>query len=130
LGIVSVHGLAEARERIGDKWCRGVDGALVAVGVGLRSPAKSDFNDLVATSRVLPEPLWNQWVALADGGPDLCLDALWVEAGLAGEVTESATTRGESSTRQQPLGRSGCRPWDCSSATRHPFAFAGTARNC
>lgn len=85
-GIVTVSELAEARERIGDKWCRGVDGALIAVGVGLRSPAELDARNLILSSRVLPEPLWNQWLDLGDGGPLVCVDALLLDAGLANEV--------------------------------------------
>ncbi len=57
LGRVSTTELLQARERIGDKWCRQVDSALVAVGVGLRSPAEKDGLDLIRTSRVLP----NRW---------------------------------------------------------------------
>src|SRR3954453_6241254 len=85
-GIVTVSELAEGRERIGDKWCRGVDGALIAVGVGLRSPAELDARNLILSSRILPEPLWNQWLDVGDGGGLVCIDGLWVDAGMAGEV--------------------------------------------
>ena len=85
-GLVTTHDLARAREAIGDKWCRGVDSALVAVGVGLRSPAERDTRDLVLSSRALPEPLWNQWLDLGDGGPPICSDALWIEAGMMHET--------------------------------------------
>lgn len=85
-GLVTVKDLAEARECIGDKWCAPVDMALVAVGVGVRSPAEDDFRLLVESSRVLPEPAWNQWLSLDDGGPDVCADALWEDAGMVGEV--------------------------------------------
>jgi len=85
-GLVSVRELREARDAIGDKWCRGVDAALLAVGIGLRSPAEKDSFDLFATSSVLPEPLWNQWLDLGDGGPAICADALWEDAGMINEV--------------------------------------------
>jgi len=85
-GRVSVHELLVARERIGDKWCARLDAALRTVGVGLRSPAEKDHRDLVLTSRVLPEPLWNQWLDLGDGGYPICADALWEDAGMVNEV--------------------------------------------
>jgi len=81
------HGaLLRARERIGDKWCRQVDSALVAVGVGLRSPGEKDLHDAVGTSRMLPEPEWNAWLSLGDGLGLVCVDALWRDAGLVHEV--------------------------------------------
>jgi hypothetical protein len=52
----------------------------------LRSPAEKDNRDLILTSSVLPEPRWNQWMDLGDGGPPICADALWEEAGLIDEV--------------------------------------------
>lgn len=85
-GLVSIASLAEARDTIGDKWCRGVDRALIAVGVGIRSPAEKTNRDLILTSDVLPEPLWNQWLALPDGGPEVCADALWEDAAMVQEV--------------------------------------------
>jgi len=84
--LVTVGQLSDAREAIGDKWCGGVDAALLAVGVGLRSPAEKVNRDVILTSRLLPEPRWNQWLDLHDGGPVLCADALWDEAALAEEV--------------------------------------------
>jgi hypothetical protein len=86
LGVVDVRSLRDARENIGDKWCRGVDGALVAVGVGLRSPAEKDMRELILTSRILPEPRWNQWLDLGDGGGPVCVDALLEGARLVNEV--------------------------------------------
>jgi hypothetical protein len=85
-GAVTSGDLRDARERIGDKWCRGVDNALVAVGVGLRSPAEKDAHDVIVSSRVLPLPLWNQWLDLGDGGCPVCADALWEDAGMVNEV--------------------------------------------
>ena len=85
-GAVSVEALQGARQRIGDKWCGPVDGALIAVGVGVRSPAEEDMRRLILTSRTLPEPSWNQWLRLPDGGPDVCVDGLWADAGLVNEV--------------------------------------------
>jgi hypothetical protein len=83
---VTVGDLRDARERIGDKWCRGVDSALIAVGVGLRSPAERDAHDLIVASSILPTPRWNQWLDLGDGGCPVCADALWEDAGMASEV--------------------------------------------
>jgi hypothetical protein len=85
-GLVSVTSLQAAREMMGDKWCRRVDRALVAVGVGLRSPSEKLFRDLVLSSRILPEPKWNQWLDLGDGGCPICADGLWLEAGMLHEV--------------------------------------------
>jgi hypothetical protein len=84
--LVSVASLLAAREAIGDKWCRGVDEALAAVGVGVRSPLEKRNRDLILTSRLLPEPAWNQWLDLGDGGPGVCADGLWVDAGFVEEV--------------------------------------------
>lgn len=86
LGAATVTHLLEARERIGDKWCRGVDSALRAVGVGLRSPLENDYRGLISTSQILPEPLWNQWLDLDDGLPPVCADALWTHAGMAQDI--------------------------------------------
>jgi hypothetical protein len=52
----------------------------------LRSPAEKTNRDLILTSRVLPEPRWNQWLDLGDGGPWICADALWEDAGMVEEV--------------------------------------------
>lgn len=84
--LVDVPALPDARRAIGDKFCRGVDQALLAVGVGLRSPAEKTNHDLIATSRVLPQPRWNQWVDLGDGGAPVCADALWEDAAMFEEV--------------------------------------------
>lgn len=84
--LATVASLLHARERLGDKWCRRTDAALLTVGVGLRSPAERDNRTLVMSSRVLPEPLWNQWLDLGDGGPPVCVDALWADAALVEEV--------------------------------------------
>lgn len=83
---VTIASLTEARQRLGDKWCRRLDTALVAVGVGVRSPLENDNRKLLLTSRVLPEPIWNQWIDLGDGLPYICADALWEEAGMVEEV--------------------------------------------
>jgi hypothetical protein len=84
--LVTLDSLQAARDCIGDKWCRPVDGALLAVGVGLRSTAEADLRKLWLTSTVLPEPRWNQWLDLGDGGPLVCVDALLDTAGMAQEV--------------------------------------------
>jgi hypothetical protein len=85
-GLVTVDDLASARGSFGDKWCRRVDAALVAVGVGVRSPAEKDALKLFRTSRLLPPPQWNVWISLGDGGPPVCVDALWEDAGLVAEI--------------------------------------------
>ena len=85
-GLVTVPELQAAREMLGDKWCKLVDRALVDVGVGLRSPAESMFYELWTKSRVLPEPLWNQWLDLGDGRPEICADGLWIDAGMIHEI--------------------------------------------
>ncbi|HET6818582.1 MAG TPA: type IV toxin-antitoxin system AbiEi family antitoxin domain-containing protein [Mycobacteriales bacterium] len=85
-GVVTVRSLQTARQLIGDKWCRPTDGALLAVGVGLRSSAEADLRRLWSTSALLPEPTWNQWLDLGDGGPFVCVDALIKSAGMAQEV--------------------------------------------
>lgn len=86
IGLVRERDLFVARERIGDKWCAKADAALAAVGVGVRSPAERDARNLMVSSRLLPEPHWNQWVDLGDGLPPVCLDALWTDAGLVHET--------------------------------------------
>src|SRR3954452_21647885 len=52
IGLTNVDDLSRARQLIGDKWCRGVDGALIAVGVGVRSPAEKVNHDLILSSLV------------------------------------------------------------------------------
>ena len=63
-----------------------IDRALVAIGIGLRSPSEKWFRDLVMRSLTLPEPLWNQWLDLGDGGHPICADGLWKDAGMLHEV--------------------------------------------
>jgi hypothetical protein len=85
-GIVNTNDLRSARERLGDKLCRPVDAALVAVDVGVRSPAEEDARRLLMTSRVLPQIGWNQWLDLGDGRYPVCVDALIEDAGLVHEI--------------------------------------------
>jgi hypothetical protein len=85
-GHVTLAELNAVRTMIGDKGCGALDKALAAVGVGLRSPAEKVFRDLVMTSKILPEPLWNQWLDLGDDGQEVCADGLWVEAVTLHEV--------------------------------------------
>lgn len=119
--LTTTRELQAAREMLGHKWCKRLDAALAAVGVGLRSPAESDLRDLAATSLVLPEPRWNQWLDLGDGGCPICADALWEGAGMLHEVngrdyhawgeayestsarTERVTTAGLVYTQSTPL---------------------------
>jgi hypothetical protein len=89
-GGVSLAALQLARTNIGDKGCGRLDAALLAVATGVRSPAEHDWARLIRSSRVLPEPLWNVWIDLGDGGPPVCLDALWPDAALAHEVNGRA----------------------------------------
>jgi hypothetical protein len=86
VGLVREDDLFVARERIGDKWCAQTDTALVAVGVGVRSPAERDARDLILSSRRVPQPRWNQWVDVGDGKPPVCLDALWEDAAVVHET--------------------------------------------
>lgn len=86
LAIVTEATLRAARERLGDKFCAGIDRALVEIGVGLRSPAERDARQLISTSRILPEPGWNTWLDLGDSMGWVCVDALWREARLVHEV--------------------------------------------
>lgn len=88
--LVTVDELMTGRRSFGDKWCRRVDSALVAVGLGLRSPAEKQAFDLFEQSRLLPAPQWNIWLALGDGGPPVCVDALWEDAGLVAEINGRA----------------------------------------
>jgi hypothetical protein len=77
---VTLAELQAVRSMIGDKGCGALDKALEQVGIGLRSPAEMSFRDLAMTSKVLPEPLWNQWLDLGDDGQPVCADGLWIEA--------------------------------------------------
>jgi len=88
--LVTVQDLRAGREMLGDKWCKRLDRALVEVGVGIRSAGESLFRELVLKSRVLPEPLWNQWLDLGDGGWPICADGLWKEAATLHEVNGRA----------------------------------------
>lgn len=88
--LVTVQELRAGREMLGDKWCKRLDRALVEVGVGIRSAGESIFRELILTSHVLPEPLWNQWLDLGDGGWPICADGLWKEAAMLHEVNGRA----------------------------------------
>jgi hypothetical protein len=85
-GVTTVLELQAVRSMLGDKGCGALDRALTQVGIGLRSPAEKLFRDLVMTSRILPEPLWNQWLDLGDDGLAVCADGLWKDAGMLHEV--------------------------------------------
>ena len=86
IGRVTALELQAVREMIGDKGCGALDVALTRVGIGLRSSAENTFRDIVLSSLVLPEPLWNQWLDLGDGGQPICADGLWLSAGMLHEV--------------------------------------------
>jgi hypothetical protein len=85
-GSVSTSSLHSARASVGDKYFRPVDPALVAVGVGIRSPAEEDARQLLQSSARLPAPEWNVWLDLGDGEPPVCVDALWLAARLVHEI--------------------------------------------
>lgn len=89
-GMVTTDTLTASREHFGDKWCRRVDTALAAVGVGVRSPAEKQAHELFGRSPTLPSPRWNVWLDLGDGGPLVCVDALWEDAGLVAEINGRA----------------------------------------
>jgi len=86
-GFTTTAELQAAREMLGDKWCKRLDGALVTTKIGLRAVSEKNFRNLVMTSDVLPEPIWNQWLDLGDGGYPVCADGLWLGAGMLHEVT-------------------------------------------
>lgn len=86
IGKVTQLELQAAREMLGRKGCGALDRALVSVGVGLRSASESWLRDVVKSSLLLPEPLWNQWLDLGDGGQPICADGLWKEAAMLHEV--------------------------------------------
>lgn len=88
--LVTVDALSDRRESFGDKWCRRVDAALVAVGVGVRSPAEKFAFELFDRSQSLPQPKWNVWLDLGDGGRPVCVDGLWEDAGLVAEINGRA----------------------------------------
>lgn len=90
MGKVTLVELFAVRTMIGDKGCGALDKALASVGVGLRSPAEKLFRDLAMTSTILPEPRWNQWLDLGDGGQPICADGLWIEAVTLHEVNGKA----------------------------------------
>jgi hypothetical protein len=73
--------LAEAPNRGKPKVIRSIE----RLDGGIRSVAEADFSNLVATSSVLPQPLWNCLLRLP-GGELISPDALWAEAGLVHEV--------------------------------------------
>jgi hypothetical protein len=85
-GLVTVDQLIASRAAVGAKWCDRVDTALLAVGVGVRSPAERDALLLFQRSHVLPSPGLNVWLDLGDSSPPVCVDALWADAGLVNEV--------------------------------------------
>jgi len=86
MGKVTELELQAAREMLGRKGCGALDRALGEIGIGLRSTSESWFRDLVLRSHVLPEPIWNQWLDLGDGGRPICADGLWKDAGMLHEV--------------------------------------------
>jgi len=88
--LVTVEALTASRECFGDKWCRRVDAALVAVGVGIRSPAEKHASELFHRSGLLPQPQWNVWLDLGDAGSPVCVDALWKDAALVAEINGRA----------------------------------------
>lgn len=71
------HGAARGRPRLQ----RLLDQLLA----GIRSLPEADFRDLVLSSQVLPEPLWNRGLELPDGSV-IYPDALWEDAGLIHET--------------------------------------------
>ena len=89
-GLTTTIELQAAREMLGTKWCKPLDAALVALDIGLRSPSEKLFRDLAMTSKILPEPVWNQWLDLGDGGWPVCADGLWKEAAMLHEINGRA----------------------------------------
>jgi hypothetical protein len=62
-----------------------LDRALADLAPGTHSVGEADFHRIVGASSVLPPPIYNAWILLP-GGQQLCLDALWEDAGLVHEV--------------------------------------------
>ncbi|HVV74985.1 MAG TPA: hypothetical protein VHC43_03040 [Mycobacteriales bacterium] len=58
---------------------------LAPIEAGIRSAPEADFRTLVARSRILPTPLWNSLIELADG-TRFSPDALFEDAALVHEV--------------------------------------------
>jgi hypothetical protein len=58
---------------------------LAPIAAGIRSAPEHDFRELVRSSHVLPEPLWNPTLLLPDGS-QLSPDALFEDAALIHEV--------------------------------------------
>lgn len=67
---------------------------LMQLIAGIRSLPEADFRDLVLTSRVLPEPLWNRGLKFPDGSV-IYPDALWVDAALIHETNGRKFHSGE-----------------------------------
>jgi hypothetical protein len=84
--LVTVDDLVAAHMHAPPKGSAGLSKALEGLAVGVRSAAELDARRLVARSRVLPEPLWNCWLDLGDGGPLISPDALWPHAALMQET--------------------------------------------
>jgi hypothetical protein len=86
IAIEVEHGAARGRPRLQ----RLLDQLLA----GIRSLPEADFRDLVLTSTVLPEPLWNRGLELPDGSV-IYPDALWEDAGLIHETNGRKFHSGE-----------------------------------
>lgn len=85
-GFASYDELVESLQHAPRRGSANVRCAISDVRAGCRSAPEAEFRDLVVGSAVLPEPRWNQWLALTDGTVLGCADGYWDEAALVHEV--------------------------------------------
>jgi hypothetical protein len=85
-GLVTLDDLMAAHMHAPPRGARVVGQALEQLDAGVRSAGESVVRSLFATSRILPQLLWNVWLRLPDGGPLLSPDGLSVDAGMVVEV--------------------------------------------
>jgi hypothetical protein len=84
-GRVTVDALTQEAARAAARGRPRLRRVLEAVGSGIRSAPEDDFRQIVRSSRILPEPLWNPLLRLPDGR-ECSPDALFEDAGLVHET--------------------------------------------
>ena len=85
-GLVTIDDLLAAHLHAPSRGSRIVGTVLEQLCAGIRSPAEADARELMGGSVVLPEARWNAWLRLPDGGPLVCADALFEDAGMIVEI--------------------------------------------